>query len=385
MEASSDSETRRCGESGQHLDPSSGSTRQTTTRECTDPTGKSAGNDEQIHNRDTIPGLCTEAKTGFQQSITRLSPGTFHRSHDIDQKLPSSPPESSASSPEGFIPAISQLRPHELALDHYNCPVSGCGNPHGPFSSLQGYHWMDLGPHIYFRHGLGPGVDAVRLNVRQSVVALQYPQRKDIGLVSEPYTWTNPMRDLQRATWDLVSDLEEIRNWERSLRSEGPLLEGAYMSGASVSVGKQSEPLMEDSTGNQQKTPEVKHNTEGNSVTPESGEVISPTRVAERQEVLRKMSPDTSKRFDSFNEPHSQCRSNRFARLRDNRFHRPRESSLLHVREVIRSPPKKQRGDIPAGRVDNLLQDGRKIQTPDESDKENWEPTRNIESMECSE
>lgn len=384
VEVPTASETQSRGASGQHVTPSFGSTRQSTSKNSASSTQTAADHDEKLDNNNT--GSCTRSESPLQQCIPNLSSGTFHRGRELDQNFRGSrSSEPWVYPPVSFIPEISPLGPRELALDHYNCPVSECGSPHGPLNSIQGYHWTDLGPHIYFRHGLGPGVDAVRLKARNSVMSLRSPQGKDIGVVPEPCAWANPMRDLQRASRDLVSDLEEIRNWERSLWSEYPRLEeDICLSRTSVGVGQKPVPQMEDSTENGQKTPEPEQNTESKAVISKRGEVISRRRMAKGDKVRQKVSPDTGKKFDSLNQPNSQTRANRFARLRDNRFHRSKESSLLHTKEMTRSPPKKQSGDTSsARRVGDLLEDGRKTQPhQDESEKENWEPKRKSESLE---
>lgn len=149
-----------------------------------------------------------------------LSPNTYIDVRNLGLHSPDgSFPELWANYPVSFIPFTSPLGPRDLEPSHYNCPYPGCIDPFGPCGHPDGYNGKELALHIYRHHGYGPAVERVRLDLHKRVMIVRRAQGKNGKDAPLPCCWIDSIRDLEQTTVGLVQDLEEIRQWERSLRA----------------------------------------------------------------------------------------------------------------------------------------------------------------------
>ncbi|KAK7738945.1 hypothetical protein SLS63_002282 [Diaporthe eres] len=124
-----------------------------------------------------------------------------------------------ADRPVGYVPATWPTGPRMLASDHYTCPHEGCEYPVGPTKWGHGYSRTTLGPHI-----VSHGVSDVREAVRDRVMSMRHRLgRSRADITSSPYDYSRFVPgDLQRATDDLIVDLEELKDWEQGDRFVRP-------------------------------------------------------------------------------------------------------------------------------------------------------------------
>ncbi|KAL2278629.1 hypothetical protein FJTKL_14347 [Diaporthe vaccinii] len=123
-----------------------------------------------------------------------------------------------ADRPVGYVPATWPTGPRMLASGHYTCPHEGCEYPVGSTKWGNGYSRTTLAPHI-----LSHGIDRVRLAVRDRVMLMRYHQGRSRVELTSPYDYCKYVPgDLQRATDDMILDLEELKNWEQGDRFVRP-------------------------------------------------------------------------------------------------------------------------------------------------------------------
>lgn len=238
-----------------------------------------------------------------------MTPETFHHFLNLGRNSPDGSPtiDMNWKDPSvSYIPANHPSGPRDLPPGHYRCPFPKCHEPFGLDAQTEGYDEEGLRQHLL--KGLDFHVDAVLCSVRLRVQALRRSQGKDEGPAPKPFHGRSPAR-AQRVMEELMSDLEELRAWERSRR---------------VVVSRRGETI---------------------SVRPATAD--DELSVAQRKDKDKQ-----SKGTDSSN----YClRANRFLRLRDKRFTRPKKASVVHVKEVVRSPPENQAREALRNRGSNSV------------------------------
>lgn len=171
------------------------------------------------------------------------------------------------------------------------------------------------------------------------VVALRHVQGKDSGDDPRPSYWKNPGRELARAMIGLVQDLEEVRGWERSRRV---IIRRNEKTVSLNSATDNDKPALLDNRGSA--WPAGKSDTKGKrkAVTPseEDADIVEWAECSPRRHQW-----DIETELEVVDSPCSYARTNYFARLRDNRFERDRGASMLHSKEVLRSPGKTNERD----------------------------------------
>lgn len=336
-------------------------------------------NDEPISNAPSWP-----SPVPSDEPLQEISPRAFEYFRNLGQKSPgTAPPKPRDFPPVSFIPATSPPGPRDLAPGHYNCPVPGCPDRFGQLGRAQGYFWANLGPHIYVAHGGVCAVDSVRLQVRRRVMALRCSLRQEMGALPVPCDWTDRSQ-LHSASWDLASDLEELRGWEQSRRVDVSQMRADVPMGV-TSAGLEGEPapqLQQDPEASESPEPEKKG--KGKVVASRKVDVVTPRKIAVYNErnLRRDESAGMSEQGVVVDDLGTSSRANRFVRERDNRFCRPRGVSLMHTKETMRSPPKKSTvAATSARRVDILRGKDRGKAWLGNSEKENRKPVDDAESM----
>lgn len=288
------------------------------------------------------PHCCSEALDkphlldDDDDDVPDLSPNTYIYVRNLGLHSPDgSFSEHWANNPVSFIPSTSKLGPRELDPGHYACPYPGCIDPFGPCSRPDGYTRRGLALHIYRRHGYGPAVDRVRLDLRKRVMALRLVRGRDTGGAPLPCGWRDLERDLARATIALTQDLEEIRRWERSSRLNVQQNEVVACVKPALGTEVAAVPDKEMSVCAVDKS-EVTGKQRAITWKEKDFDHFRWTESSPRRGQC-----DLETDIEVLSSPSSYARTNHFARLRDNRFQRHRGASLLHMKEVFRSPKKR--------------------------------------------
>lgn len=198
---------------------------------------------ELLDDGGSIPGQPSWSnRVSSGEPFQEMPPRAFEYFVDLNQNSPGTVrPQPQAFPPVSFVPAASPLGPCDLAPGHYNCPVPGCPDRFGQLGRAQGYFWANLCSHISVAHGGIPAVDAARLEVRRRVMSLRCLPGNEIDAVPRPGNGTDRSQ-LHSASWDLASDLEELRGWERSRRAHVSQMHADVRMGG-ISVGVEEEPV----------------------------------------------------------------------------------------------------------------------------------------------
>lgn len=273
-----------------------------------------------------------------EEDVPDMSPDTYIYVRNLGLHSPNgSFPEHWANYPVSFIPSTSPWGPRDLDAGRYNCLYPGCVDASGPSGQLDGYTGRGLALHVYRRHGHGPAVDLVRLDLHKRVMTLRTVNGVKSDDAPLPCSWKYPGRDLEWITAGLIKDLEEVRRWERTRAM------GARKTVKPDSLARDSDTDQPAVTGTEES---VRAFNEGE-------------RVGKKKAVtLRADSHDLWDWTDSLGNwddndleanlqvdggsPSIRARTNFFTRSRDNRFQRPRGATLLHLKEVCRTPKKER-------------------------------------------
>ncbi|KAJ4389955.1 hypothetical protein N0V93_007428 [Gnomoniopsis smithogilvyi] len=272
--------------------------------------------------------------------VPDLSPNTYIYVRNLGLRSPDgSFPEHWANYPISFVPSTFPLGPRDLDPGHYNCPYPGCIDPFGPCGRPDGYTGKDLALHIYRHHGYGPAVERVRLDLHKRVMIVRRDTNKDSKDAPMPYSWMDPGRDLDQAIVGLIQDLDEIRQWERSLKVVIPEKGKPETVMQTTDTDQSALPAEQESVRATDKG-ESKGQNKPAVMNGEASHLVEWTRG-----LLWEDQSETEIELEAMGSPSPCARTNHFARLRDNRFQRPQGASLLHLKEVLRTPKKKYEGD----------------------------------------
>lgn len=175
-------------------------------------------------------------------------------------------------------------------------------------------------------------------------------------------------------------DLEQPSRWER---------EGVSQIQADIAMGGISIGAEKDPTPQWQLSPEAIESAQpdkkgnGKVVLLRKKNAVSSRKMAVYGErnLRRVESVGTIDPGGDIDDPGTPSRANRFVRLRDNRFCRPRKVSLMHTKEVVRSPSKNETNAASIARRVDLLMGRDKRKAPLNSEKENCEPLEDVKSM----
>lgn len=272
-------------------------------------------------------------KPNPSEDVPDMSPDTYIYVRNLGLHSPDgSFPEHWANYPVSFIPSTSPWGPRELDAGRYNCLYPGCVDAFGPPGQLDGYTGRGLALHIYRRHGHGPAVDLVRLDLHKRVMTLRTVNGVKSDDAPLSCSWKYPGRDLKWVTAGLIKDLEEVRRWERA-RGEGAR--------KTVKLAQNSDTDQPAITGTEES---VRVIDKGERV----GKKKAVTLQAESHDLWGWT--DSLENWDDSDldadlqvdggSPSIRARTNFFTRSRDNRFQRPRGATLLHLKEVYRTPKK---------------------------------------------
>lgn len=148
--------------------------------------------------------------------LGRNSTVSRHRDHWVDP-------------PVSYVPGCWPTGPRELPPDHYVCPYEGCEHPVGPNDSDEGYNRETLGLHIQ-SHAVQPDPDPffmrdLRRTVHGRLRAVRralHCNPRDISPDDKIIHYSGDPKGSQSETDELIQDLQELKNWERSTRMLGP-------------------------------------------------------------------------------------------------------------------------------------------------------------------
>lgn len=279
--------------------------------------------------------------------VPDLSPSTYIYVRNLGLHSPDgSFSEHWANYPVSFIPSTSLLGPRDLDAGHYNCPYPGCVAPFGPSVQPDGYTGGGLVLHIYRRHGYGPAVDRVRLDLHIRVKTLRKVSGKESNDIPLPCCWDDPGRDFNRVTAGLIKDLEEIRSWERT---RGVSIRKDYNSDSLASTSVTSQPAVPRTDDSAWAINEREGKGKRNEVTLQKD---GHDPWTDSHESCDRLDLETGKEMEC-GSPSIRAGMNFLARSRDNRFARPRGASLLHLKEACRTPKKKNSGKRGSSRNDD--------------------------------
>lgn len=240
--------------------------------------------------------------------------------------------------PVSYIPATHPQGPRAFAENHYACPYPGCTEPFGASdTSVDGYLDTSLVKHVYRRHGYGPAVDLLSFGLRTRVMSLRVEQgMAEFGDHSYPRAWKNPGWDLERASFAIIEDLEEIRAWER-------VQQGDIISATPAKRKKESPPLQQLDKGKGKAVATRVPKITGSS--PEDPSAMETT-----------MTPPSPESTPAAHTPWSRHKHHA-AHLRDDGFDRDCSPSLLHQKEELQSPTKTSWLNSPVSQVPEDLTD----------------------------